>query len=152
MPRGETVPHYASLHAGYEKFHLTISNSPSRSRNAGASELCVSRPERGADGAPRGAPGVEQRAMTSGTPTLARRWHPSRRRDGQPLGAPTVAVFTRGPAHAQLRIDPKLLAGSAPPGCLAAVASGPRDVVTNRSPRDAKPAPPMGSSPEDAPR
>src|SRR5882757_7790296 len=34
--------------------------------------------------------------MSSGTPPLARRWHPSRRRDSQPLGAPTVAIFTRG--------------------------------------------------------
>src|SRR5437899_11431180 len=91
--------------------------------------------------------------MSSGTPTLARRWHPSRRRDSQPLGAPTVAVFTRrARTFAAADRDPLLLAGSAPPRCLAAVASGPRDVVTNRSPRDAKPAPSLGSSPEDAHR
>src|SRR5882757_11315559 len=102
----------------------------------------IVRPDRGADGAPRGAPGVERRAnelrhadACEALASLSPQGWPASRRSNR------GGFHPRGPHICRLGSIRSLLAGSAPPGCLAAVASGPRDVVTNRSPRDAKPAP-----------
>src|SRR5262249_28774629 len=104
-PVGERVPSYRCAHAGYAVANFTMSNSALllsskiSSRGALRPSFALLRPDRGADGAPRGAPGVGPHARRMGA-AGGRAADPCA--GGRPpLGAPTVALaFPREPAFA----------------------------------------------------